>query len=117
MDVETAITPSLVLLAVRLVQPGRLADVVEGIARLTGDVLDERRAKPTVSARLASLREADFVCLYRGQRYMLRPKGREVVEVTGIKLQIDQRRMFLLKETRRANARVRSGARDGLLQQ
>jgi hypothetical protein len=116
-DANLVITPSLVLLAIRLVQPGRLSDIVEGINRLTGAALDSAQVKAAVAGRLSALRDADFVCLYTGQRYMLRPKGREVVEITGIKLQIDHRRMFLLKETRRANDRVRSGARNGLLQQ
>jgi len=114
-DVDRSLTAPMVLLAVRLVQPGRLADIVEGLARLVGEQFDYVKAKKVVAARLDALREGDFICLYSGQRYMLRPKGREVVEVTGIKLQIDHRRMFLLKETRRANSAVRSGARDGSL--
>lgn len=115
MDVEKTITSPLVLLALRLVQPGKLSDVVDGVARLLGSEPTGNDFKKVVSHRLEALRESDFVCLYGKQRYMLTNAGKEVVEVTGIKLQIDHRRMFLLKETRRANAKVRSGARDGSL--
>lgn len=117
MAAERNIAAPLVLLAIRLVQPGRLADILEGISRLSEIDVTGPETRKLVSRRLEALREGDFICLYTGQRYMLLPKGSEVVETTGIKLQIDHRRMYLLKETRRGSPKVRSGARDGSLQQ
>jgi hypothetical protein len=114
---RSTISATDILLAIRLVQPGRLQDVAEGLRRLLPYEIDIFQIKPQLASRLQSFREAEFVCLYQGQRYMLTQLGRDYISDTGIKLQIDDRRMYLLKETRRANPKLRSGARDGSLQQ
>lgn len=105
----------MVLMAIRLVQPGRLADIVEGVSRLTPMDTIYAELKKTVSERINTLRDEGYICLYRGQRYLLTAKGRNVLEDTGIKLKIDARRLFLLKETRKASVALRSNTRDGSL--
>jgi hypothetical protein len=106
---------TVVLMAIRLVQPGRLGDVVEGIQRLLPYEVDADHLKKTLSSRLQQFREDELICLYAGQRYMLMAKGQEIVDSAGIKVDIDDRRMFLLKETRRASKSARSDAREGSL--
>jgi hypothetical protein len=102
-------------MAIRLVQPGRISDIIEGIQRLLPYEVNEDRAKRNISQRLQTFRQADLICLYAGQRYLLRPKGQQIIDAAGLKVDIDERRMFLLKETRRANPQMRSDARDGSL--
>lgn len=106
-----------VLMAIKLVQPGRLADIADGVQRLLPYEVEVSALKKALARQLPDFRAAGLICLYQGQRYMLTPAGESFMEDTGIRLQIDERRMFLLKETRRANNALRSGARDGLLKQ
>ena len=100
-----------VLLAVKLVQPGQLRDVTEGVIRLIPDLEPQPSLKQGVSRIIGDLREQDLICLYAGSRYMLTGKGQSYVEASGIKAKIDARRFFLLKETRKRNQWARSDAR------
>ena len=115
MVVSNRVPPIMVLLAIRLVQPGRLGDIAEGVHRLLPYEVDVARLKKALKSRLDEFRDNELICLYAGQRYMLLPKGREIVEEAGIKVAIDDRRMFLLKETRRASQVRRGDAREGSL--
>jgi hypothetical protein len=92
----------LVILSVKLVQPGLLGDIAEGVGRISTPSQERDLAKAEVAWYLQRLRELDFVRLYAGRRYMLTDAGEAYVAHTGIKLKIDARRMFLLKETRRS---------------
>jgi hypothetical protein len=94
----------LVAMAVKLVQPGLLSDVVSGVQRLVPNTIDWEVTTERVRYQLQRLRQARLAELYEGRRYMLTARGEQLVSDTGIKLQIDARRMFLLKETRRANS-------------
>jgi hypothetical protein len=102
-------------MAIRFVQPGRISDVVEGVQRLLPYQIDENRLKKTIAHRLLQFRQDELVCLYAGQRYMLLPGGEAIVEAAGLRSDIDERRMFLLKETRRANPPRRGDAHEGSL--
>jgi hypothetical protein len=106
-----------VLMAVRLVQPGMLGDVLEGVQRLLPPSMSDGIDKDEIKAHLERLRELGLVSLYADRRYMLSTTGREYVAETGIKLKIDARRMFLLRETRQRKFKSRSDARDGSLKQ
>jgi len=107
----------LVLFAVKLVQPGMLRDVSEGLERLAPTGLSLFDLKKQVRQRLEEFKEQGVVCLYAGRRYMLTGHGERAVEEAGIRPQIEARRWFLLKETRRAMQSERSDTRDRLLQQ
>lgn len=115
MDAKKSVPATVLLMAVRLVQPGRVSDIIEGVQRILPYETDAESIKRSIGHRLQQFRETDLICLYAGQRYMLRPKGQEIVESAGIKLDVDDRRMFLLKETRRASQRARSDTREGSL--
>ena len=109
--------PLFVLMAVRLVQPGRLSDVLEGLSLIipSQDLLLPE--KDQLAHLLGELRNQDLVCLYSGQRYELTARGNAVLERAEIKEEVDVRRIFLLKASRRDNSRWRSDARDGSLKQ
>jgi hypothetical protein len=107
----------LVLLSVKLVQPGMLGDVVEGIHRLLPTDVHEKIKKEDIKTHLERLKALDLVFLYEGRRYMLTDNGRDVLFASGIKQKMDARRLHLLKETRRDSYRVRSDARDRSLKQ
>lgn len=109
--------PIFVVMAIRLVQPGRLSDVLEGIGLIIPDAGNNPISKDEVSKMLGTLREQDLVCLYGGQRYELTSKGNVFLEGAEIKDEIDIRRVFLLKASRRDNPPSRSDTRDGSLQQ
>lgn len=89
-------------MAVKLVQPGRLADVTEGVQRLIKNPPSYPNLKEGVRKELDSLRSSGLVCLYHGQRYVLTSKGEGHINESGIAYLIEARRMFLLKETRRS---------------
>lgn len=114
---RSRIQPIIVLMAIRLVQPGRLSDVLEGMELIAPDVVGENLDKGSLSEMLSELREEDFVCLYSGQRYELTGKGNTALEAADIKDEIDIRRIFLLKASRRDNPPWRSDTRDGSLKQ
>ncbi len=111
------VSSMLLLFAVRLVQPGRLGDIAEGMQRLSPTDENFLLQKERISELLQSLRDAKLICMYKGQRYLLTDSGRSAVESSGIKLKVDERRMYLLKEARRAMRSERSSARDRSLQQ
>lgn len=108
---------AIVILSIKLVQPGRLSDIVEGVKRILTDLPDYVALKRSINTELHTLRDNDFICLYEGQRYMLTEKGEHFFQQTGIAYLIEARRMHLLKETRRRNRQVRSGTRDRSLLQ
>lgn len=108
---------ALVLFAVKLVQPGMLRDIVEGLERLAPSALPVSQLKISIRAHLEEFRSQGVVTLYSGQRYMLTARGEAAIEESGIRPQIEARRMFLLKETRRVMKSERSDARVRLLQQ
>lgn len=109
--------PSVVLMAVRLIQPGLLGDVYEGVLRLVPTEDSGNISKEDVKAQLLRLKQTGLVMAYEGRRYMLTESGRAFIAELGLKVQIDARRMHLLKETRPRRLRLRSGTRDGSLQQ
>lgn len=106
-----------VLLSLKLIQPGMLGDVVEGMLRLLPEQFHTLVRKEDVRRQLDILRERKLVCLYAGRRYMLTQPGADYVSAVEIKQKIDARRLYLLKETRRDTFQKRSGTRDGSLQQ
>lgn len=108
---------AIVLLGVKLVQPGKLADVVEGVRRLLPETPEYDQLKTDVRKELETLAVAGLVKLYAGQRYVLTEKGVFQTNDSGIAYLIEARRMYLLKETRKANLRMRSSTRDRSLQQ
>lgn len=114
---DTIRDEALILFAVKLVQPGMLRDVTEGLQRLAPASVSLTKLKENVKERLEAFREQGFVCLYAGRRYMLTSRGEAAVEESGIRPQIEARRMFLLKETRRSMKSQRSDTRARLLQQ
>ena len=103
---------ALILFAVKLVQPGMLRDITEGLGRLIPLEIPIEKLKEEVRQNLELFREQGVVCLYAGRRYMLTPRGEAVVEDSGIRPQIEARRMFLLKETRRAMRSERGDTHD-----
>lgn len=109
--------PIFVLMAIRLVQPGRLSDVLEGIKILTPHEKIGEPSKSELSDMLGGLRDKELVCLYAGQRYELTKLGNALLEEAEIKDEIDVRRMFLLKASRRDNPPMRGDTRDGSLEQ
>ncbi|WP_144036184.1 hypothetical protein [Sphingomonas jeddahensis] len=108
---------AIVVMAVKLVQPGRLGDIVEGVKRILTDVPEYAALKHSVHIEIETLRNNSFLCLYEGQRYMLTDKGEHFFQQTGISYLIEARRMHLLKETRKRNRARRSGTRDRSLLQ
>ena len=107
-------TPILVLMSVRLVQPGRLGDVLEGVNILLPEGASTIK-KDDVATIIGKLRDANLICLYAGQRYELTSKGNQALEDANIKDDIDVRRIFLLKASRRDSPPLRSDTRDGSL--
>lgn len=109
----------LLLLAVKLAQPGILGDVAQAYTRLEPvDLLrDPALPKDEIRARLEHLIAQRFVWLYAGRRYMITTSGDRYVFASGLRAQIDSRRFYLLKETRKARVLSRSGARDRQLKQ
>jgi hypothetical protein len=114
---RTAVDQVVVLMSLKVVQPALLSDVYEGVQRLIPPSVAAAIKKEDIRQQLVRLHELDLVCLYAGRRYMLTDAGRDYVAITGIRLKLDARRMFLLKETRRRNVHLRSGTRDGSLKQ
>jgi hypothetical protein len=108
---------TITVMAVKLVQPGRLADITEGVRRLLSSTPDYATLKEGVREELESLRSAGLVCLYHGQRYVLTKRGEVFSNQSGIEHQIEARRMYLLKESRATRLRQRSGTRTGSLKQ
>jgi hypothetical protein len=107
--------PVFVLMAIRLVQPGRLADVLEGIQLVIPGAEGDPPNKTKLAQMLGELREQGLVCLYAGQRYELTDRGNSYLESAQIKEEVDTRRIFLLKASRRDNPPVRSDTRNGSL--
>ncbi len=110
----------LLMLAVQLAQPGILGDVVLAYERLAPPDAFEGHIglqKSDIRARLEHLIAVKFVWLYAGRRYMLTRAGERYVGRSGLQNQIDSRRLYLLKETRKASVAMRSDARDGPLKQ
>lgn len=102
---------TIIVLAIKLVQPGRLADIVEGVTRLLPNAPDYAALKSGVRKEIQILREAELVQLYEGQRYILTRRGEQLATETGIGHSIEARRMFLLKETRKGRPDRRSSTR------
>lgn len=108
---------AIVLLAVKLVQPGKLADIVEGVHRILPSHPEYDKLKKDVRKELETLITARLVQPYEGQRYMLTSTGELQANTSGIAYLIEARRMYLLKETRRANQRKRGSTRNRSLLQ
>jgi len=108
---------AIVALAVKLVQPGKLADIVEGVRRILPDNPAYDQLKEDVRKELNTLMMAGLVEQYEGQRYMLTSNGVTQTNSSGIAYLIEARRMYLLKETRKASLRKRGSTRDRSLQQ
>lgn len=110
----------LLLLSVQLAQPGLLGDVVQAYQRLeppdafSGHVEAE---KADVRARLEQLVQSNLIWLYAERRYMLTRIGERYIGSSGLRVQLDGRRLYLLKETRRASLRKRSDTRNRPQQQ
>lgn len=121
MVIKRQVDDILLMLSVQLAQPGVLGDVVLAYERLSpSDASDGGGSGPEkadVRARLEHLVAVKFVWLYAGRRYMLTRAGERYVGRSGLQNQIDSRRLYLLKETRRSSLAVRSDARDGPLKQ
>lgn len=109
--------PIFVIMAVRLVQPGRLADVLEGVELIIPGAESQSLNKTKLAEMLSELREQGLVCLYAGQRYELTARGNAYLEAAEIKEEVDTRRIFLLKASRRDNPPMRSDTRNGSLKQ
>jgi hypothetical protein len=107
----------LALMSVKLVQPGLLSDVAEGFTRLDPSNLSAIDTKAKIKAQLDLMIERKLVFLYAHRRYMLTSAGEMVVESSGIREKMEARRLFLLKQTRKASVRSRSGTRDRSLYQ
>ena len=90
----------LTLLAVRLVQPGMLGDIHQGVGRLNPNESSLPITKEQVHNDLENLIAWGLVARYAGRRYELTSEGTEFVKGSGIPEKIDGRRMYLLKETR-----------------
>ena len=95
---------AIIAMAVKLVQPGKLADITDGVVRLIKDSPAYDILKESVRIELESLREGGLVCLYHGQRYILTAKGESFVDESGLSYLIEARRMYLLKETRKVRS-------------
>lgn len=108
---------TVVALAVKLVSPGRLADVTDGVTRLLPATSNQIDLKTSIKAELMSLIQSGIVAEYTGQRYELTEFGQSFVADSGISYLVEVRRMYLLKETRKASVDTRSGTRDRSLQQ
>lgn len=107
----------LLLLAIRLAQPGQLSDIVEAYERLEPPDLEERPPKPDVKAHIDRLVAQKYAWMYTGRRYMLTRAGDRYLGAAGLRLQLDARRLYLLKETRKRSLSRRSDARDWPLKQ
>jgi hypothetical protein len=108
---------TLVVMAVKLVQPGKLSDVVEGLQRIVASTPEYKSLKEGVRSELEQLVISGLVEIYAGQRYMLTSRGEAFSGQTGIEYLIEARRMYLLKETRRTMKSTRSDARNRSLLQ
>jgi hypothetical protein len=103
------------LMALKLVEPGQLRDIAAGLQRLFRSVQSYERAKLIVEDQVPWLRETGLVCLYHGSRYLLTDEGKAFVARTGLWEKLENRRMFLLKESRKSSFKWRSNTRDGSL--
>lgn len=116
--VEKIDNQTITTMAVKLVQPGKISDVTEGVLRLLSqDVGDREKIKSGVQKQLVHLIEAGLVEKYTGGRYVLSANGEAFIESTGIRYLIDARRMYLLKETRKLKSDLRSDTRNRSLRQ
>lgn len=106
-----------VLMAVKLVQPGRLGDVVEGLIRLVEKAKFSQALKAQVRTTLSELRDSGYIDVYPVGRYLLTERGQSAIAASGAKANIDSRRFFLLKETRKNMREQRSDTRIRPLQQ
>lgn len=107
----------LILMAVKLVQPGRLGDVTEGVLRLVSKMSFSQPLKALVREVLTDLKSSGYVEVYPVGRYILTEKGQSAIAASGAKANIDSRRFFLLKETRKNMQGKRSDTRNRPLQQ
>ena len=116
MEGRDLIDAPIVAMAIKLVQPCLLGDVLEGVKRLLPvDIQFDDR--DIVSSFIKRLISENIVQVYTGRRYILTEIGEDLVQATGVRYQLDVRRMFLLSETRRSSLRLRSDTRDRSLQQ
>lgn len=102
MSEEYKIDRVVVAMAIKLVQPGQLKDVLEGLIRLTPSTIHDQVSRAKVSDIIGRLREKGLVRIYHGQRYILTSFGEQLVMATKMRHQIEARRLYLLKETRRS---------------
>ena len=111
------ISDILVLLAVKLGEPGLLSDIEEAYRRLDPNPSLGTDIKPLIKDQLVNLERSRMIHLYSGRRYMLTDKGVDRLAMSGLRAKVDQRRMYLLKETRRNSLAARSDTRNRLLKQ
>lgn len=102
-----------VLMAVKLVQPGMLSDIVSGLIFLVPESLRVRINKENAKKTLERALELGFVRLYEGRRYMLTDLGEGFIAASKLSPQLSARRLFLLKDTRRRSLPLRSDTREG----
>jgi hypothetical protein len=105
------------MLAIKLAQPGRIADVEDAYGRLEPEDMGEAPSKRDVKAHLERLIFEKYVWLYAGKRYMLTRAGERYVALSGLRLDLDMRRLYLLKETRMRSLRSRGDTHDWPLKQ
>ena len=98
--------------AIKIAQPGILSDIVEAYSRLEPEGLENLPSKFDVRGHLNRLIAAKLVWLYAGRRYMLTKTGERYISTSGLRLDFDGRRLYLLKETRKHSVSTRSDARD-----
>ena len=107
----------LLLLAVRLAQPGMLSDIVDAYERLEPPGLGQKPSKDVIQDQLRRLVELRHAWLYTDRRYMLTRSGERVLATAGLRIEVDARRLYLLKETRKRSYRRRSDTRAWPLKQ
>lgn len=101
-----------IILSLRLAQPAMLGDVYEGVQRLMGKGFPKEYTKDNLHDALLRLEDASVVKAYYRRRYMLTDRGDKLVSQFEMGPQMDARRMFLLKDTRKLTLRQRSDTRD-----
>ncbi len=107
----------LLLLAIKLAQPGRIADVEDAYGRLEPVDMEPAPSKRDIKAHLERLIHQKHVWLYAGSRYMLTRAGERYVALSGLRLDLDMRRLYLLKETRMRSVPRRGDTHDWPLKQ
>lgn len=107
----------LLLLAIKLSQPGRISDVEDAYLRLEPEDMIGAPSKRDVRSHLERLIFEKYVWLYAGKRYVLTRAGERYIALSGLRLDLDMRRLYLLKETRVRSLSARGDTHDWPLKQ